>query len=90
VAAGAKLAVKASVPSSAAGAARVLRLRVTDPQGKLDEDYSRNLILRGEPATLRLPFALSDSPGEWRLTLTDRVSGESAARTVRVEPPPAP
>jgi hypothetical protein len=86
VAAGAQLAVKASVPASAGGAARVLCLRVTDPQSKLVEDYSRNLILRGETATLRVPFALSDPPGEWRLTLTDRVSGESAQRTVRVVP----
>ncbi|MBM3497338.1 MAG: hypothetical protein FJX74_01585 [Armatimonadetes bacterium] len=86
VALGGRLIVGASVPPAAGGAARVLRLRVTDPSGRLVEDYSRNLILRGGEAELALPIALNDVPGDWRVTLTDRVTGEVSAQTCRVAP----
>jgi len=84
VAPGGRLMLKVSVPAAAEGAARVLRLRVADPGGKLAEDYSRNIILRGGEAEVPVPFALNDPAGEWRLTLTDRVTGESSALTVRL------
>jgi len=56
---------------------RVLRLDVTDPEGKPCRAYTTDLICSGGRVTAKIPFALNDSPGNWTVRVTDVASGAS-------------
>ncbi|HOQ29678.1 MAG TPA: hypothetical protein PLH36_13150, partial [Armatimonadota bacterium] len=46
--------------------------------------YSTNIECPNGQGTAVIPFALNDTPGEWRLEFKDTASGVKATRTVRV------
>jgi hypothetical protein len=60
----------------------VVRVEVLDPAGKLARHYSGNVTVRDGRASYRIPFALSDARGAWRVRARDVVSGLTAERTV--------
>jgi len=64
---------------------RVLRVELTDPQRQLVDLYAGNFWTRDQELKGRRPLALNDQPGEWRLTVTDVVSGKQDGETFVVE-----
>ncbi len=61
---------------------QVVRLRFLRPDRTECEDYSRNLLLEGQPLTVRTQLALNDQPGEWTVETVPICGGEdSAARS---------
>ena len=61
---------------------QVVRLRFLRPDRTECEDYSRNLLLEGQPLTVRTQLALNDQPGEWTVEAVPICGGEdSAARS---------
>ena len=63
----------------------VIRLEVTGPDGEARSCYSAMLRGEGAERSWRIPFALNDLPGEWRVAVTDVISGESQTATIRLQ-----
>jgi hypothetical protein len=61
----------------------VVRLEVFDPAGRLARHYSGNVTVRDGRASFRVPFALSDASGAWRVRARDVVSGLTAEVTLK-------
>jgi hypothetical protein len=72
--------------ASAAGAERrLLRFHVYGPGGAFLPEYARVTPSDGASTRFRLPSALSDTAGEYRVSVRDVLSGASAEATVRLE-----
>ena len=56
----------------------VIRIEVADPAGRVARQYSGNVTLKDGRAAYRIPFALSDASGTWRVRARDVVSGLTA------------
>jgi hypothetical protein len=65
-------------------ARQLVRVAVTDAVGRLRQTLAQTLWLAEAPVTSRLPLALNDPPGAWRLTVTDVASGATAEAQVDV------
>jgi hypothetical protein len=72
--------VTASTPGK-----RLLRLHVRGPEGEFLPEYARITVAEGPGATFVVPSALNDAAGEYRLRVTDVLSGASAEATLRLE-----
>jgi hypothetical protein len=72
----ARLAVKGGAVED-----QVLRVDVTDPDGLPARWYSGNFWTKGGKLEMHVPFALNDKPGNWKIKVTDVVSGEAAEKT---------
>ncbi|MGH9327316.1 MAG: beta-galactosidase trimerization domain-containing protein [Terriglobia bacterium] len=59
-----------------AGMFRVLRLEFFTPGGHAYGLYARNLMVNSIPYTERIPLALSDPKGRWRLRVRDVMTGQ--------------
>ncbi len=57
----------------------VVHVEVLDPAGRPVRHYSGNVTIHDGRAAYRIPFALSDAAGSWRVRARDVVSGLSAA-----------
>ena len=57
----------------------VVRIRVYGPDGQEVPHYAKSLVVRDGSASWRIPFALSDAAGRWRVTATDVLTGETVA-----------
>jgi len=64
---------------------RLLRWSVTGPDGAFRPEYARVTVEEGQKATFTLPSALSDPGGEYRVRVTDVLSGAAAEATLRLE-----
>ncbi len=60
----------------------VVRLEISDPDGKVVRHYSGNVTVREGRASFEIPFALNDSPGKWRVKARDVVSGLTAEQVI--------
>jgi hypothetical protein len=69
-------------PSPAA--LHVVHLELFDPAGRLVRHYSANLFARGTAAAHRLPLALNDAVGAWRVRATDVLGGRSVEAAIEV------
>ncbi|MBI4028168.1 MAG: beta-galactosidase trimerization domain-containing protein [Verrucomicrobia bacterium] len=56
---------------------RVFRVDIAQPDGKVHEDYSTDLICPTGSGTVRVPFALNDMKGDWQASIIDVSSGVS-------------
>lgn len=63
---------------------RVVRLELLTPDGKPYNLYARNLILKSGPHTERIPIALNDPAGTWRVRARDVATGETQEKTFSV------
>ncbi len=72
--------VTASIPGK-----RLLRWHVWRPDGVFLPEYARTTVAEGPSTTFVLPSALNDAAGEYRLRVTDVLSGASAEATLRLE-----
>ena len=64
---------------------RLLRWHVRGPDGAFRPEYAQVTVEEGPSATFTLPSALNDPAGEYRLQVTDVLSGASADATLRLE-----
>ncbi len=64
----------------------VARLEVFDPAGRLVRHYSGNVTIVDGQASWKIPWALNDAPGRWRLRARDVVSGLIAERDIMRAP----
>jgi hypothetical protein len=64
---------------------RLLRWHVHGPGGAFFPEYARATVVDGLSATFDLPSALNDPLGEYRIRVTDVLSGASAETTLRLE-----
>ena len=69
----------------AVAALHVLRVDVVDPAGARVRAYSGNVLLGGATASWRLPFALNDAVGSWRVRVTDVLTGRMVSSRIAVE-----
>jgi hypothetical protein len=71
--------------SGADGDGRLLCYQVFGPGGVFLPEYARVARSEGASTRFRLPSALSDGAGEYRVTVRDVLSGAAAEATVRLE-----
>ncbi len=71
--------------SASAAGRRLLRWHVHGPDGAFRPEYARVTVEDGPSATFVLPSALNDPAGEYRVRVTDVLSGASAEATLRLE-----
>ena len=65
---------------------RLVRWHVFGPDGAFHPEYAGHAVTdAGQVTTFVVPWALSDSPGEYRLKVTDVLSGAHAETTVQVK-----
>jgi hypothetical protein len=62
---------------------RTFAVEVFDPAGKARGEYG-DIIASGADgkASGKVPFALNDPPGTWKLVITEAVSGTSAQQRI--------
>ena len=85
--AGEDVALTASLEAAAPTGLHVFRLEVFEPGGQPVRAYCRNLDAPAGKVTVKIPLALSDAPGVWRVAVRDVISGAVAEGTVRVGMP---
>jgi hypothetical protein len=61
----------------------VIHVEAYSPEGVRVPWYASNVLLENGAAQARIPFALSDARGEWRINARDVVSGLTAERLLR-------
>jgi hypothetical protein len=71
--------------SASSAARRLLRWHVQGPDGAFRPEYARVTVEEGPSAAFVLPSALNDPAGEYRVRVTDVLSGGSAEATLRLE-----
>jgi glycosyl hydrolase family 42 (putative beta-galactosidase) len=64
---------------------RILRWDVRGPDGALRSEYAQATVADGSTDTFVLPWALNDEKGEYRIRVTDVLSGASAEHRLRLE-----
>jgi hypothetical protein len=64
---------------------RILRWDVRGPGGAFRWEYAQATVADGSTAAFVLPSALNDEMGEYRIRVTDVLSGASAERRLRLE-----
>jgi hypothetical protein len=83
---GAKRGDAVAFAASASGASRrLLRWHVHGPDGTFLPEYAQVAVEEGPSAAFVLATALNDPAGEYRVRVTDVLSGASAETTLRVE-----
>jgi hypothetical protein len=78
--------LRLGIPGKSPAARHVLRLEVIDPAGKVIPHYSGNVLFGGKAVSRALPLALNDSPGAWRIRVTDVLGGGTAEAALTVSP----
>jgi hypothetical protein len=71
--------------STASSGRRLLRWHVYGPGGVFLPEYARVTVAEGPAAAFVLPSALNDAPGDYRVRVTDVLSGATAEAPLRLE-----
>jgi hypothetical protein len=71
--------------SEGAPGLHVLRVEVFGPDNVPHPEYGRNLLARDGAGKGEVPLALNEKKGNWRIIVTDVVSGQSAERVLDVQ-----
>jgi uncharacterized circularly permuted ATP-grasp superfamily protein len=58
------------------GTFRVVHLEFRTPSGKQYELYDRNALVKTTPHMERVPFAVNDPKGNWKMTAYDLMTGQ--------------
>jgi len=69
---------------AAIAAAPIIHVDVIDPAGKVQPEYSGNVIVRGGAAVKLIPLAQNDPAGRWTLRVRDVITGQSQTTTMDV------
>ncbi len=62
--------------SAPAGSFRVVHLEFQKPSGELYDLYARNALVKTTPHTERVPFAVNDPKGSWKVVAHDLMTGQ--------------
>jgi len=76
--------VQFAIKTGKAGPALV-RCHLFGPDGKFRAEYAKNVLVNNGKGTVVLPSALNDPTGEYKVTVTDVVSGATAEATVKLK-----
>ena len=76
-----RLDLSGATPSAAI---HVLHVEAMNPAGKVVSYYSGNVLVPQGSASVRLPLALNDTPGTWRVRATDILNGSVTTRELQV------
>ena len=79
-----KLSLGVSADHDSALCGHVFKVRVFDPDGKAVPLYSKNLYGKAGKAEYGFKTALNDKAGNWKILITDFISGKSASAVVRL------
>jgi hypothetical protein len=60
-------------------------VRVIDPAGREMRYYGGNREISGGTGSISFITALNDSPGVWRVAVTEAISGETAAVEITIK-----
>ena len=63
----------------------IFHVDVVDPKGNRHVFYSGNVIAHGGSGVKSIPFAVSDTPGNWTIDVHDVMSGQSVQQTIDVQ-----
>ena len=63
----------------------VLRIELFDPDDNIVEVHTRNVIAAGGQYRGEIPFAFNATPGVWRMSVRDVISGTVESRPLRLE-----
>jgi hypothetical protein len=63
------------------------RVEATRPDGRACEAYSANVEAKGGAAEVRIPFALNDPAGAWKVRVRDVATGVAAESRIEVKQP---
>ena len=64
--------------------AYVVHVDIVSPSGKCPFHFQRNLDMRSGAAKLKFPLALNDETGEWKIIVTEPLTGVCAQKPVTV------
>ena len=81
---GETVALQIGFAGAPVAARSVLRVDVTDPDGRVVPYYGGTRRLQGANASLFLPLALNDPAGAWTVAVSDVLSGQTATTTLAV------
>jgi hypothetical protein len=76
--------VAISFAPATSAARHVLHVEVSDPAGKVVDYYSGNLVARNGRATYRVPVAVNDAAGKWRVAVVDLMTGQRQSAEIEV------
>lgn len=62
--------------SAPAGSFRVVHLEFTTPSGEHYDLYARNVLVKTTPSVERVPFAVNDPKGSWKVIAHDLMTGQ--------------
>ncbi|MCK5803842.1 MAG: beta-galactosidase trimerization domain-containing protein, partial [Lentisphaeria bacterium] len=72
------------IPERGKAGQHVLHLDVFGPNGRALSHYAKNVDALDGRAVLRVPLALNNSPGNWRIRVRDAATGVSAEATFKL------
>ncbi|HEV2247099.1 MAG TPA: hypothetical protein VGW37_10655, partial [Terriglobia bacterium] len=67
------------------GTARVIRIEIEDPSGRIYDLYSRNLLVHSTPFRESIPLAFNDPPGRWKMRARDVATGKTVEKPFTVD-----
>lgn len=65
-----------------APADHVVRIEVSDPSGKLREEYGKNFLVRKGETKYFFPLALDEPRKGWKIKVTEIISGKTATKSL--------
>lgn len=77
--------LKAVVNAQGSGTEHIIHFELEVPSGERPRRYWGNIFTKGGRALYRLPLALNEQPGVWRLHAMDALTGLSVTRTFRIK-----
>ena len=63
----------------------IVRMEVTDPEGRRVPHYDRNLLLENGKGEANIPFALNDPVGAWRIRFRDVATGVELQKQIELK-----
>jgi hypothetical protein len=82
---GERVRLRLGLAGASPAAFHILHVEISDPSGRKIAAYSGNVMMRG--ATIVRDFSLPESAagGEWRVSVTDALSGQAVTATLAVQ-----
>ena len=82
---GSTVSVDFQIKSADVTPAYVLHVDIVPPSGKCPVHFQRNLATKGGKAHLDFPLALNDETGEWKVRVSEPLTGVSAEQSFAVK-----
>ncbi len=70
---------------SGEGNKHVVYIKVTDPDGKVRQEYDSVVSLKNGKGSFHIPFALNDKPGVWKIEATDVATNTKISKSFNMD-----